>query len=161
MPILKRHCGKCHTGQKKEGGLSMNSRANLLVGGENGKSVIPGNAADSRFLQRIITDDDALRMPPEGPRVSREEATILMKWVDSGLPWEVGVLLGKSAWEPPLAPRRVTLPPSQGRSHPIDRLLDAYLVDHAVATPEPISDAVFLRRVSLDAVGPFAHTRKT
>ena len=39
MPILKQHCGKCHTGKKKEGGLAMNTRAQLLAGGESGKAV--------------------------------------------------------------------------------------------------------------------------
>ncbi len=154
MPILKKHCGKCHTGQKKEGGLSMNTRAQLLAGGENGKAVTPGNAAMSLFFERMISDDENTWMPPEGPRVSAKNIAILKKWINAGLPWKQGITLGKSAWEPPLKPRAVKLPPPQnGREHPIDRLLDADLVRHKHALPATISDAMFLRRASLDAIG--------
>ena len=30
VPILKEHCGECHTGDKRKGGFSMNTRALLL-----------------------------------------------------------------------------------------------------------------------------------
>ena len=77
MPILKQHCGKCHTGEKREGGLAMNTRAQLLSGGENGKAVISGNAAKSSFIERIESDNEDIQMPPEGPRVPPEKIAIL------------------------------------------------------------------------------------
>jgi hypothetical protein len=154
MPVLKTHCGKCHTGEKQEGGLGMNTRAQLMAGGENGKSIIPGNSTKSLFLERITTDDKFTQMPPEGPRVSPEQIEILKKWIDAGLPWEQGITLGTSSWEPPLKPRVITLPPpTNGRQHPIDRLLDAGMATQKQSTPPPISDAAFLRRVSLDTIG--------
>lgn len=154
MPILKTHCGKCHTGEKKEGGLAMNTRAQLLAGGENGKSIITGNAANSMFLSRIMSDDEFTRMPPEGPRVPAEKIAILKQWINAGLPWEEGITLGTSSWEPPLKPRVITLPPpTHGRNHPIDRLLDAGLAAENQKIPNPVSDATFLRRASLDTIG--------
>jgi len=33
VPILRKHCVECHAGDKKKGGLSMNTRASLLEGG--------------------------------------------------------------------------------------------------------------------------------
>jgi hypothetical protein len=154
MPILKKHCAECHTGGRKEGGLTMNTRAGFLAGGESGKAVIPGDAATSLFIERISSDDENTWMPPEGPRVPAAELAILRKWINAGLPWEQGVTLGISAWEPPLKPRQVKLPPPRGgREHPIDRLLDADLAKHQQATPPPISDAAFFRRASLDAIG--------
>ena len=36
VPILRKHCGECHTGDKKKGSFSMNDRASLLAGGESG-----------------------------------------------------------------------------------------------------------------------------
>ena len=154
LPILKVRCGRCHTGGKKEGGLSMNTRAELLAGGENGPVVISGNAAGSRLIKLLSSDDQDVRMPPEGLRVPAGKISILKKWIDSGLPWEAGVTLGKSGWEPPLKPRVVKLPKARhGRDHPIDRLLDADLARHSTAIPQPASDAAFLRRASLDAIG--------
>jgi len=154
MPVLKQHCGKCHTGKSKEGGLSMNTRAQLLAGGENGKVVVPGNAAKSTLMHVVRSKDDTEWMPPEGPRLSEAELAILTKWIDAGAPWEDGISLGESAWEPPLKPRIVKLPPAtKGRKHPIDRLLDADLALRKLPSPEAISDAEFLRRAYLDAIG--------
>ena len=49
---------------------------------------------------------------------------------------------------------RPELPPAvDGRDNPIDRILDAYLLEHGAAPPKPLDDAAFLRRVSLDLVG--------
>jgi hypothetical protein len=154
MPILKTHCAECHSGEKQEGSFSMNTRAELLAGGESGEVVIPGDAAKSRLMELITSHDDGEWMPPEGPRVSAKEIAILKKWINNGVVWEAGVALGRSAWEPPLKPRQVTLPPARnGREHPIDRLLDADLASHQQATPTSVSDATFFRRASLDAIG--------
>ena len=154
LPILKTHCAECHSGDRREGGLGMNTRAELMAGGENGDVVNTDNAAKSDLLVRITSDDDGIWMPPEGPRVSEKEVAILREWISAGLPWDEGVTLGKSAYEPPLKPRPVELPPARnGRNHPIDRLLDTYLTEQKKQTPPPISDAAFYRRASLDAVG--------
>ncbi len=154
MPILSKHCGKCHAAGRKEGGLGMNTRGELLAGGESGKAVIPGKAAESLLLERVTSEEEGVAMPPEGPPVPAQEVAILKKWIDEGMPWEEGVTLGKPAWEPPLRPRQVTLPPPlAGRLHPIDRLLDAQLSQDNHPLPEPISDAAFLRRTFLAAIG--------
>ena len=39
VPILRKHCGNCHTGDKKEGGYSMNSRGALVAGGDSGAGI--------------------------------------------------------------------------------------------------------------------------
>ncbi|MDH3583931.1 MAG: DUF1549 domain-containing protein, partial [Phycisphaerae bacterium] len=154
MPILDKHCSKCHTGEKKKGGLAMNTRAEFLAGGENGRVVTPGDASESLLVKLINSNDKDEWMPPKGPRVPAAEVAVLKKWIDAGMPWETGVRLGKSAWEPPLKPRQVQLPPARnGREHPIDRLLDADLAEHQRPVPPPAADAVLLRRASLDAIG--------
>lgn len=153
-PILKQHCGQCHTGDQKKGGLSLNTRESLLSGGESGHVVVVGKSTASELLKRITTTDGDLKMPPEGPRVSEKEVATLKQWVDSGLKWEDGFSFGKRNYEPPLKPRRPELPPVvDGRSNPVDRILDADLTQHKVARPQPIDDAAFARRVFLDIVG--------
>lgn len=154
MPILQKHCAKCHAGDNKKGGLAINTRAELMAGGESGAVIVSGNAAKSHLIELLESSDDSIWMPPEGPRVSAKEIATLKKWVNAGLPWDSGITLGKSAWEPPLKPRVVTLPPAHnGRHHPIDRLLDADLAKRGQSTPAPVSDAAFLRRVTLDTIG--------
>src|SRR3954464_7090555 len=66
VPILKQHCGKCHTGDQKKGSFSLNSRESVLAGGESGKVVIEGQGARIELIQRILSEDDQLKMPPEG-----------------------------------------------------------------------------------------------
>ena len=66
VPLLKQQCGKCHTGNQKEGGFSLNSRESLLKGGESGVAIVAGKTDQGELLARITTDDEFVRMPPEG-----------------------------------------------------------------------------------------------
>jgi hypothetical protein len=93
-------------------------------------------------------------MPPKGQRVPKDQIIILEKWINSGMSWEEGFSFGESAYEPPLQPRKVKLPEAIGeRTHPIDRILDTALTSAEKAIPENISDAEFMRRVTLDIQG--------
>ncbi len=154
VPILRKHCSECHTGDKKKGGLSMNTRATLLEGGENGVVVVPGQAQKSKILEVIVSADPDIRMPPKGDRLSPAEVTTLRSWVAQGAVWTDGFAFKQPAYEPPLRPRQPVLPAVKaGRTHPIDRVLDGWLTDKGAPTPALADDATFLRRVSLDLVG--------
>ena len=154
MPILKKNCAECHTDGKKKGGLSMNTRAEFLAGGENGKVAVPGNIEKSWFLELVVSEDLDERMPPKGPGVTKQEITILRQWVSEGMTWEEGITLGSSGWEPKLKPRVVSLPKAlNNRNHPIDRILDHYHRNQSMSSPSSASDRIFARRAFLDAVG--------
>ena len=154
VPILRKHCAECHLGEKKKGGLSMNTRQDLLEGSENGAVVDLAKADQSLLLKVLTTTDEETQMPPKGARVSAAEIETLRRWVAEGLAWEEGFTFGKSGYEPPLKPRVVTLPAAvEGRTHPIDRIIDTYLTTHKHPRPEPADDATFLRRVHLDLIG--------
>ena len=154
VPILRKHCGECHTGDKKKGSFSMNTRATLLEGGENGAVLFPGQAAKGRLLESIVSEDPDERMPPKGARVSPAEVAVLRTWVEQGAVWTEGFAFKQPAYEPPLRPRRPVLPEAKsGRGHPIDRVLDGWLATKGAPTPPPADDATFQRRVMLDLVG--------
>ena len=154
VPILREHCAECHTGDKKKGGLSLNDRTALLVGGENGKVIVPGNAAKSKLIEVILSKDPDHQMPPKGPRVSPDRVRLLREWIDAGAVWTEGFAFKKPAYEPPLKPRRPTLPPAvDGRTNAVDRILDAYLASRKLPRPAAIDDATFARRVHLDLIG--------
>ena len=154
MPILKQYCAECHAGEAKKGGLSINTRAELLSGSSDGKVIELGQPDKSLFLELITSTDDDEWMPPKGPRVPAEKVEILRKWIATGAQWEPGITLGKGSWEPPLFPRTVKLPPAtEGRDHPIDRILDADLKKRKQTLPDASSNESFLRRASLDIVG--------
>ncbi len=154
VPILREHCGECHTGDKKKGSFSMNDRASLLAGGESGKAVLPGNSAKSPLIAAITSKDPDKQMPPKGTRLSPEKVKLLRDWIDAGAVWEEGFAFKKPAYEPPLKPRRPTLPPAvAGRTNPVDRILDADLAKRKAVPPKPVDDATFARRAHLDLVG--------
>ncbi|QDU27505.1 Planctomycete cytochrome C [Anatilimnocola aggregata] len=153
-PVLKQHCGKCHLGEQKKGGLSLDTREAMLMGGESGKVVAPGKSAASDLIERLKSADKDYRMPPDGPRVPAEQIAKLANWIDAGAPWEAGFRFTKSGYEPPLKPRRPTLPSARdGRENPVDRILDEYLAQKNLQRPATVDDATFARRVSLDLVG--------
>jgi len=154
VPVLREHCSKCHMGDAKKGGLSMNTREALLAGSENGEVVEPGKADVSLFLEALLSDDKSERMPPKGARVPAEQIAVLREWIDGGMAWEPGFSFGKDAYDPPLKPRRPELPAvADGREHPVDRIIDAYFREGKITRPAPLGDAAFIRRLTLDLTG--------
>lgn len=151
LPVLKKHCVPCHGGREARGSFSMNTRELLVDSGY----VIPGKPEESRILQRILSDDPAEQMPPaDQPRLNSDEVAVLRDWIRGGVEWEPGFSFAPIAWEPPLRPRRVELPPAvAGRDNPIDRILDAQRQQSGLDPLPVVSDEVFLRRVYLDLTG--------
>ncbi|MBX3440505.1 MAG: DUF1549 domain-containing protein, partial [Planctomycetaceae bacterium] len=151
VPILRQHCIECHAGSEAKGGMSLNSRSTLL----DAAAVVPGRADESRLLELVRSADPDEQMPPQDRnRLSDEEVATLRRWIEAGAPWEDGFTFDASRYEPPLIPRKVELPPPQdGRTNPIDRILDTYLAERSISPGEPVDDPTFMRRLSLDLVG--------
>jgi hypothetical protein len=154
VPLLREKCGNCHSGTQKEGAFSINTRESTLGGGESGPAVIEGKSKESELILRIASTDEFVRMPPEGEPLTSEQVDLLSRWIDEGAPWEAGFTFGAPMYEPPLLPRMPVLPTEiEGRDHPIDRILDNFLVADNRPLPEPIDDQAFIRRASLDLIG--------
>lgn len=151
VPVLKEHCAECHGGDASKGGFSINTRSLFL----EGEVAVPGKAAESYFLELIGEPNPEDRMPSNNrPPVPEDQVAILERWVNEGMVWEPGFTFGEPAYEPPLRPRLPELPEAvDGRDHPIDCFIDAYLAEGGYPIPEPIDDPAFLRRISLDLVG--------
>jgi hypothetical protein len=150
VPILKARCAKCHTNGTYKGGLSFDTREDLL----KGKAAVPGKAGDSEIIKRILTPDKDSRMPSQGDPLTAKEIAILTAWVNEGLSWEPGFSFRRGTYVAPLKPRKVTLPAARpDRPHPIDRLVDAYLEANKVAAAPPLDDAAFARRIHFDLIG--------
>jgi hypothetical protein len=155
VPLLRKHCGTCHTGDAKQGGFSMNTRETLLAGGDSGiPGLVEGKAAESEIIRRITSTDPDVRMPSEGEPLPADAVAVLRRWIDEKAAWEPGFAFKGTGYEPPLALRAVTLPPPQdGRTNPVDRVIDALWTQQGVARPPTCDDRTFIRRVSLDLVG--------
>ena len=151
VPILKKQCAECHTGEKSEGGFSFNTQRRLLESGY----VKPGKPTESRLIELVESHDKEDQMPPKDRgRLTAEEVIILKQWVTEKLPWEAGFQFAVTAYEPPLLPQDVVVPPAAfPDQNPIDRILGRYFADTQQPAPAIVGDGVFLRRVYMDLNG--------
>ncbi len=150
VPLLKARCAKCHTNGEYKGSFSLDTREAVL----KTKGAVPGKSADSELFKRILSDDPTMRMPSKGERLTAKEAALIKAWIDEGLKWEEGFTFKVGTYVAPLKPRRPTLPPvREGRDHPIDRIVGAYLEKNKIDTPRPLDDVAFVRRLFLDVIG--------
>ena len=81
-PILETYCVGCHTADDPQGGLVMESFADLMKGGSSGLAVTAEGPSSSRLLlmasgklEPVMPPDDA-----EGP--NDEELAVLAMWID-------------------------------------------------------------------------------
>src|SRR5947208_7144945 len=68
VPILKTHCGKCHTNGTYKGSISFDTRADIIK-----KAVVPGKSATSKLITRVTSKDPDERMPPEGKPLDEKQ----------------------------------------------------------------------------------------
>jgi hypothetical protein len=149
VPILKKHCAECHTSGKYKGGLSLETRDDIMKSG----ALVPGKSAASEIIKRVTATKVEERMPLKKPALSANEISLLRNWIDTGASWEAGFTFKISTYVAPLKPRRPVVPPGRpGLQHPIDRLLEPYFAKHKV-TLVPLDDVSFVRRVFLDLIG--------
>lgn len=149
-PILKKRCIECHLGKEPKGEVSFETRQMLV----DAKLVVPGKSGESEMVKRLLSKDPDLRMPPQGDPLDEKQIATIRAWIDQGVKWDDNYSFKPRTYKSPLKLQPVVLPPArEGRDHPIDRLVDAYLVQHQLPFPAPLPDAMFARRVSLDLVG--------
>ncbi len=168
-PILSEHCYSCHSADTKpSGGLRVDDRNGILVGGNTGASVVVGDPEKSLLLERILTTNEKKHMPKEGDDLSETEIADLKTWIKDGLAWpreRIPVNIGKTrpdyeklkaehwAWQPlqnSVAPEVTdkTWPQSD-----LDRFVLAKLEEKKLP-PFADADAITLiRRVTFDLTG--------
>lgn len=87
MPILRKHCLRCH-GEKARGGLRLDTRAHALAVLESGQAaIIPGQPDESELLRRVTVESIDERMPPTGSALSDEDVATLRMWISKGATW--------------------------------------------------------------------------
>jgi hypothetical protein len=150
VPLIKARCAKCHTDGTYKGAFSLDTREAVL----KSETVVPGKSEESDLFERVTSDDPEVRMPPKGDPLNPREIALVRAWIDQGLPWEPGLTFKGAAYVAPLKLTRPALPPAQeGRDHPIDRIIDAYIDQHKLDTPPGLDDDTFIRRLTLDVIG--------
>ena len=158
-PLFHANCLACHSHANSTSGLSLESRESILLGGNRGPAIRPGDPEHSRLIQAVMQVGD-LKMPPTG-KLRTEEIAVLRRWVELGLPWPKTVPSPASpsprsdhwAFQ---AIRRSTVPPVENSSwvrNPIDNFILARLETEGLPPSSEADRATLIRRLNLDLIG--------
>lgn len=87
-PVLAARCYGCHSSEKQNGSLRLDSMAFILKGGENGPVLSKEHPGESELLKRIMLPlEDKDHMPPKGKQqLSPHQAALLQWWIGHGAP---------------------------------------------------------------------------
>ena len=159
-PIFAETCMECHSNEKgkNKGSFSMDSREEILKGGETGPSIIPGNAKGSTLIKAVLWEDD-LQMPPK-KKLSPEQIEDLKKWVEMGAPdprdpSKSGKKDKKAHWsfQPIAKPTPPTVKNANWCVNAVDKFVLTKLEEKQMLPAPQASPETLLRRAYYDLVG--------
>jgi hypothetical protein len=86
QPVLHDNCYSCHSSARVKGGLRLDEPSLITRGGKDGPVVVPGNAAASLLVKRILLplDDEHHMAPAEKPQLTKAEVQLLQWWIATG-----------------------------------------------------------------------------
>ena len=159
-PLLAAKCFECHSADKAEGGLRLDTATTVRAGGDSGPVMLPGKPEQSLLVNAIRYED--LEMPPNAPLTELQQET-LIKWIRDGAVWPEESPptrsgkeeVEKSWWAgQPLALGTVPDAVQDSRSrHPIDRYVDRALNEVGLKRSATANRRLLIRRLSLDLLG--------
>lgn len=147
-PILADTCFACHgvDGAARQADLRLDLRQSAIDAG----ALEPGKPAESSLIERILTSDPELVMPPPKThkKLTDAQKETLRKWVEQGAEYQPHwSLMAPEKKQPPAVKQ------GQWVRNPIDQFVLAKL-DSAGLTPAPEADFYTLaRRAALDITG--------
>ncbi len=167
-PILSQHCFSCHGPDKQKGGLRLDSRRDMMTGGDSGPAIVPG-APEGSLLVKAIHHTESPKMPPKQP-LKPDQVAVLTTWVKQGAFWPEtdravrpavttpGMTItarDHSFWSfrpitdpPPPAVHDIAWPQTS-----VDYFIRAAQEAHGVTPAAPADRRTLLRRVTFDLIG--------
>lgn len=151
-PILSDKCFRCHgpDANARQADLRLDSRTGLFSERDGIKPIIPGKPNNSEAIQRILSKDPDLHMPPADSKktLTKQQIAKLVKWVEQGAPW-------KRHWS--FEPPRMAKLPSVKREDWPRNAIDYFILarqEPAALSPSPEANPFKLvRRLYLDLIG--------
>ena len=151
-PILAQHCFACHGPDEatRKGKLRLDLKDHAFARREGKHVIAPGDPEGSLAWERISTDDELERMPPEGTAepLTGKQISTLKTWIEQGAKWE-------DHWSF-LPPKKQAIPDVSDKAwvrDPLDAFVLARL-DRGQLKPESeATREAWLRRASFDLTG--------
>ena len=81
QPIFTANCTSCHG---VSGGLSLSAYTNLMIGGNSGAVVTPGDGSGSRLVKKLRGTASGDRMPQGGVFWNDTDINLIETWIDEG-----------------------------------------------------------------------------
>lgn len=154
-PILSDRCFACHgpDQNKREAGLRLDIADSALAAiGEDKDhyAIVPGKSNKSALVDRILSKDPEIMMPPpeSNLKLSELEIAMLTRWIEQGAEF-------KPHWSF-IKPEKPDVPAVDGNKwakNEIDHFVLAKMNDKGLAPSEEASKETLIRRVSFDLTG--------
>ncbi len=169
-PVLVQQCYACHSAdaQKKgnlKGGLSLDTKAALLSGGESGASIVPGKPEESLLVEAI--NYESFEMPPKG-KLKPEVIADFKKWIKMGapdprdgkavsVPAKAGIDFTEArkswAFQSPQKSPAPKIKNSAWVKRPHDAFVLKQIEDAGLSVTVPADKRTWLRRATFDVTG--------
>ncbi|MEZ0389109.1 MAG: DUF1549 domain-containing protein, partial [Verrucomicrobium sp.] len=168
-PVLVEQCYECHSVKagKAKGGLQVDTREGMRLGGDTGAAVVPGDPAHSLLLAAISHAEPDLAMPPKKPKLSSGVIADFEAWIRAGAvdPREkqaeaatsgtIDLEAGRKFWSnrKPVAGAMPEVKNAGWAVRSLDRFVLAQLEESHLEPSPDAAPAVWLRRVHYDVTG--------
>ncbi len=148
LPILSTNCFACHGPDEsvRKGNLRLDLEEDAKAAHESGVTIVPGNPDDSILIQRILSADADLVMPPPDSHkeLKPEQIATLKQWIKEGAVW------GRHwSFEPIVRPEVAT----ESAAAAIDSVVAGMLATKQLKLSPEASPHLLVRRVALDLTG--------
>lgn len=168
-PVLVKHCYECHSDEagKSKGGLLLDSKHGIRIGGDSGPAVVPGQPGESLLLKAVSHTDPDLKMPPRKPQLPKSVIGDIERWIAMGAPDPreasgktvqrppVDIESGRKFWayQKPASPKLPAIRNADWPKRDLDRFVLAKLEENQIAPSPDAEPVTFLRRLSFDLIG--------
>jgi hypothetical protein len=153
LPILSDRCFKCHgpDSASRKAGLRLDRPDSAATELDSElRAIVPGDASKSELIERIMSTDADVMMPPpdSGKVLSDAEKATLQKWIEQGAKYEK-----HWAFEVPLRPAVPEVKWQHAANNPIDNFVIARLEANGMEPAARASKERLIRRLYFDLVG--------
>jgi hypothetical protein len=151
-PILSNVCFHCHGPDEntRQGDLRLDTFEGLFNQRDGYHIVKPADVQSSELLQRVLSDDADLVMPPadSSKQLTKEQKDVLRRWVEQGAEW-------KQHWSfiKPETPAVPSVPNDDWCRNEIDYFILARQRAAGLAPSPQASALTLIRRLYLDLTG--------
>jgi hypothetical protein len=148
-PLLARRCFACHGPETGEGGLHLDDPQSAFAELDSGAhAIVPGDVESSELLTRVTSEDEVMRMPPEGNPLTSDEIDILKRWISEGAEWRKHwAFIPPEHHEPPAVKNQAWV------ANPIDAFILSGLEEAGLTPVAPADKRTLARRAYFNLVG--------